>query len=128
MNKNEGGLHTQGEWQLSKSGEVIYCGVISVATTHEHSNSKANAELIVKAVNAYNNQEPFEQQVDKWLSDLEAAEKKNEKLLASNRELVEICTKIFDDINSGKIDAKNGIVKDSYVWHKLETAINNSKY
>lgn len=98
MNKNEGGLHTQGEWQLSKSGEVIYCGVISVATTHGHSNSKANAELIVKAVN------------------------EREKLLASNRELVDLLNEILPLIKKGSLDIYNISLVD-----KIQTAINNSK-
>jgi hypothetical protein len=41
--------HTPGPWQLSKSGEVVYAGVLSVATTHGHHNPKANAKLIAAA-------------------------------------------------------------------------------
>lgn len=47
----------------------------------------------------------------------------NANLIAAAPELLEIASDIFDKINSKQIDANNGIVIDSYTWHKLNSAI-----
>ena len=49
--------------------------------------------------------------------------KKTAQLLAAAPELFEIASDILDKINTKQIDAKNGIVIDSYTWHKLNSAM-----
>ncbi len=54
---------------------------------------------------------------------IRAEEMANAKLIAAAPKLLEIVLKITEDIEDGKINTKNGISKDSYVWHKLNNAI-----
>ena len=82
------------------------------------------AELICKAVNE---RQKLLDDNDRILKLYQLLFDERPKILDSNRELLDIAQKIFDDINDKKITAKSGIVPDSYVWHKLQTAINNAK-
>jgi hypothetical protein len=51
----------------------------------------------------------------------------NARLIAAAPELLEIAIKIFEDIERGHIDANNGIVINSYHWHKLNSAIQKAQ-
>jgi hypothetical protein len=50
-------------------------------------------------------------------------DEKTARTLAAGPELLEIALYIFDEINDGAIDEKNGISINSNTWHKLKTAI-----
>jgi hypothetical protein len=52
----------------------------------------------------------------------------NQKIIAAAPDLLEIALKITEDIDAKRIDANNGIVIDSYVWHKLKQAISKAIY
>jgi hypothetical protein len=49
--------------------------------------------------------------------------KANARLIAAAPDLLEIASEIMEEIHQKHIDAKNGIVVNSYTWHKLNSAI-----
>lgn len=114
---------TAGEWKCSDHNNFEYididsdlecCRISSVYTGPEDYRSKeereANALLIADAGTTANK------------CGLLPSE-----LLRQRDELREIAEKILEDINAGRIDAKNGIVIDSYVWNKLNTALASTR-
>jgi len=93
--------NTQGEWCVSKHGNNDSFGV--------YAEGNENDLAIVKG----GNEEGGETEA-------------NAKLIAAAPDLLDIVLKIKEDIDTGKIDAKNGIAIDSITWHFLNSVINKA--
>lgn len=125
------GLHTQGEWEVWESNNLFYIREHFSGEIIADLPDKANAELIVKAVNERQALLDENTELKKQVKDLsdsaivDMVVNNKQALLDSHKELLNLLIAYKNMVgNTGY-----SIVKDEakYLYSKAQTAINNAK-